>query len=159
MRALGGIAASVLACACAADDAEVLDVAASGGVEEFATYVQPVLEAGCASLDCHGVAGRPLRLYGRDGLRLDADLRGMDATEQEVAANIRAIDGLTPAQGQIEDHLILRKPLAIAAGGMHHVGGELWLDQSDPAYRCLHAWLRAGVSDEAGQDVCAEAVP
>ena len=145
--------------ACAGEDQFAVSIESRGDAVDFAPYVQPVLEVGCASLDCHGDAGRPLRLYGRRGLRLDPTLRGLDASDEELAANIAAIDGIDPDAEQIEDHLVLLKPLAVSAGGIHHIGGDLWSDQSIAAYRCLHAWLRAGVSDDAGRTVCSEVFP
>lgn len=148
-----------LACACTVQDQEEMSVTPSGELANFATFVQPVLAASCASLDCHGQEGRPLRLYAKDGLRQAAELRGQDASDDELAANMMSIAGLEPQSTQIEDHLFLRKPLALDHGGIHHVGGELWADQTDPSYRCLHAWLRAGAGDEPGQAICDAAVP
>ena len=129
-----------------------------GSSEDFALYVQPVLEAGCASLDCHGNSGRPLRLYGLFGLRLDVALRGEAASADELAANMRSIAGLDPGAAQVEDHLLLLKPLERDAGGLHHIGGDLWASQSAAAYRCLHSWLREGSSDAASQTICMEAI-
>ena len=144
---------------CAFEDQKQLQVAARGEQGNFATYVQPVLATSCASLDCHGMAGRPLRLYAKHGLRMDAALRGQEASEAELSANIASIAALDPDASSLEDNLLLLKPLAVKAGGMHHVGGDLWANQADPAYRCLHAWLRAGASDAIGQAVCKEAAP
>jgi len=144
---------------CGLGDQRELPVAATGQLDAYRVYVQPVLAAGCASLDCHGKAGRPLRLFAKDGLRLDASLRGHDERDDELLANMAAIAALDPEETQVEDRLLLLKPLAVSAGGLHHVGGDLWADQTDPAYRCLHAWLRAGASDAMGRAVCVEAAP
>lgn len=147
------------AAACAIDDQAQLELELPGTLPDYAAHVQPVLEAGCASLDCHGDAGRPLRLYATNGLRLDASLRGGPPTDDELAANMRLLTGLDPEVTDLESHLILLKPLAVAAGGVHHVGGDLWPDQRDPAYRCLHSWLRDGTSDAASQQICDGVVP
>jgi hypothetical protein len=141
------------------DEQSMVGVQAQGSVADFQQYVQPVLQAGCASLDCHGQAGRPLRLYARNGLRQRVELRGLDASESEALANMQAITGLAPETQHLEDHLLLLKPLAVDAGGVHHKGGELWRDQNDHAYRCLHAWLRSGASDDAGRAICGAARP
>ncbi len=153
------LAYAVAGAGCAVEEQGDAPVAVSGELADFAAYVQPVLRVGCASLDCHGNAGRPLRLYARNGLRQVATSRGQDATDAEMTANMIAIAGLDPAAADIEDHLLLRKPLAVEAGGLHHVGGDLWLDQNDGVYRCLHAWLRAGAGDEAGQAICTTVLP
>ena len=153
------LAVGLSSAACAIDDQGTTPVGPSGNLADFSTYVQPVLQVGCASLDCHGVAGRPLRLYALNGLRIDATLRGEDASDAEMLSNMIAIGGLDPGRARIEDHLLLLKPLAVDAGGLHHVGGDLWDDQNDSAYRCLHAWLRAGASDDAGKAICTQAAP
>lgn len=145
--------------ACVFEDRSTEQVSERGALADFSKYVQPVLRVGCASLDCHGTEGRPLRLYARNGLRMGASLRGQDETSAEMQANMTAIDGLDPQATQVENHLLLLKPLAVDAGGISHIGGDLWPDQSDGVYRCLHAWLRSGVSDEAGRQVCTEVLP
>jgi hypothetical protein len=158
-RWIAAIAAGLALAACDVAPPETEPLGPSGDRADFATYVQPVLRAGCASLDCHGDDGRPLRLYARNGLRRDVTMRGLDADDAELTANMLAIRGLEPDASAIEDNLLLLKPLSVDAGGVHHVGGDLFLDQNDRGYRCLHAWLRAGVSDEAGRAICTQARP
>lgn len=145
--------------ACTVDAASELGVAPSGTPESFSAFVQPVLQVGCASLDCHGDAGRPLRLYARNGLRAEVALRGQDASDLEILANMHAIAGLDPQIDRIDDHLLLLKPLAVEAGGLHHVGGDLWADRTHGVYRCLHAWLRSGVADVAARALCTSVLP
>jgi hypothetical protein len=153
------LAGALFLAGCGYDDPGFDPTARSGELDSFAEYVQPVLQVSCASLDCHGNAGRPLRLYAKNGLRLIKELRGEDASDTEMQANIEAIDGLDPASIQVEDRLFLLKPLSVDAGGLHHIGGDLWIDQNDGTYRCLHAWLRAGVSDDAGKAICNQVRP
>jgi hypothetical protein len=161
VRSVAGLlAAAALAAGCGAgDDSATITLPDYGTVSDFTAYVQPVLAAGCASLDCHGDPGRPLRLYSPNGLRQLDELRGEDESESEMTANMLSIAGLDPEAEQIEDHLLLLKPLAVAAGGFHHVGGDLWADESEPAYRCLHSWFRSGASDAEAQAVCQMAAP
>ena len=157
---LAAAALAALAAGCAADDSTATTTLPEyGTVDDFTAYVQPVLAAGCASLDCHGDPGRPLRLYSLNGLRQMDELRGEDESESEMTANMLSIAGLDPGAEQIEDHLLLLKPLAVAAGGFHHVGGDLWADQGEPAYRCLHSWFRTGTSDSETQAICQLAAP
>lgn len=154
-------AALVLALALGActfeDPGDPMTVDPTGTLADFATYVQPVLQGSCATLDCHGNAGRPLRLYAKNGLRAGVALRTKDATDDEMLANMASIAGIDPVAAKVEDNLLLLKPLSVAAGGIHHKGGDLWDDQSDNVYRCLHAWLRSGASDDAGRAVCMRA--
>ena len=106
----------------------------------YAASVQPLLGPGCATLDCHGDPEQPLTLYSENGLRRSAALRGEPISQDELAANVLAIAGVDPG-AQPTDHLVVRKPLSEEAGGMHHKGGDLWVDTSDPAYLCMTGWL------------------
>jgi len=88
------------------------------------------LERRCGTLDCHGQAGRPLRIYGHYGLRLpnQAGLRPTsgDTSEEEVAANYRSVVGLQP-------EVINRVVLARAEGNCALEG--------EPDVPCLHHLL------------------
>jgi len=121
--------------------------------EVYATHVHPLVRFSCASLDCHGDEGRPLRLYAEDGLRRSAELRGQPLSPEEAAWNVTAFGGIDPAPASPDAHLALLAPLSVESGGTAHVGGDLWPSREDPAYRCLRAWL-AGEEDAAA---CAEA--
>lgn len=139
--------AIVLAAACAAASACAIEEQAELSLPErdvaaFAADVQPFVGSGCGSLDCHGDPGRPLRLYARLGLRVSASLRYEPVTDEEVAANVAAFAALPVER-------LLGKPLAVSAGGMKHVGGDLWAGRDAPEYRCLQSWLDGAVDDEA----------
>ena len=112
----------------------------------YARDVHPIIEARCATLDCHGVDDRPLRLYAETGLRAADDLRDQPIDPAELAANVRATEALEPGVSP-DDALFIRKPLAESAGGVAHEGGELWTGRDDPQLVCALAWL-AGSSDE-----------
>lgn len=118
----------------------------------YIAEVNPYVAVGCATLDCHGDPGRPLRLYSEIGLRASTN-RDVPLTMSELDANIQsfvAVDSAPPLQ-----HLAILKPLAESAGGLDHVGGDVWSDVNDPGYRCVLAWLEGHVSDE--QAACEEA--
>ena len=122
----------------------------------YARDVQPIFEARCATLDCHGDPGRPLRLFAETGLRMRDDLRDLPITADELLANVGAAEGVDPG-AQPARSLILRKPLAEAAGGVQHEGGDLWLDRNEAQVVCVEAWL-AGESDEvSARDACVTA--
>ncbi|MCC6993592.1 MAG: hypothetical protein IT370_03080 [Deltaproteobacteria bacterium] len=128
------------------------------GVRDEAVYareVHAVLEARCGTLDCHGDARRPLRIYAETGLRLRDELRGQPLTAEELGDNLRAIEAIDPGAAA-EDHLLVRKPLAVAAGGQRHLGGELWATRTAAAPTCLVAFL-GGRDDAAMADACAAA--
>lgn len=143
----------MLASGCALDTTPValpdLDAA------RYGLDVQPVVRASCASLDCHGIDGRPLRLYAQDGLRLEASFRGQPLSAAEQQRNVDAFRAVDPTTDRADMHLALLEPLALDAGGVHHEGGDVWASRDDDGYRCVRAWL-SGESDEGA---CARATP
>jgi hypothetical protein len=138
----------------------------AGDAELYASYVQPYVEVGCATLDCHGDPGRALRLYSELGLRKGAELRPsalsdavdpLAITDAELDDNRRAFAGVALATDGPKEHLALLKPLASSAGGIHHVGPTLWPSTDAPGYQCLRAYL-AGDADADPADACAQAL-
>lgn len=151
--------------ACAAPSEPTQHITA-GDPELFASYVQPYLEVGCATLDCHGDPGHPLRLYSELGLRKEAALRPaaiseqsepLALTEAELADNRLSLAAIALASRAAADHLALRKPLAVSAGGVEHTGPALWTSTEAPGYRCLSAYLLGEASGDPA-DACAEAL-
>jgi hypothetical protein len=110
----------------------------------YATYVQPILEARCATLDCHGNVERPLRLYAATGLRASDPLRDHPLSADELGANVRALAAIDPGAAP-ETSMIIGKPLV---GGYAHEGGELWTRVDEPQVVCVRSWL-AGAVDVA----------
>jgi hypothetical protein len=124
-------------------------------LEDF-KKVSPLLERRCGTLDCHGQASRPLRIYGQYGLRLkpddvnDPDLYSGNldhpTTPIEVEANYRAVCGLEPEKmsqvvaGDLgpEALTFVRKPRLAEK----HKGGRIW-DQGKPPDRCITGWVVA----------------
>jgi hypothetical protein len=136
----------------------------SGSVPDAAMFrgVAEVLVRHCGTLDCHGSAGRNLRLYGGEGLRLSAQDRPQSpacTSADEIAQDYASIVGLEPellsavvADGGAhpERLTMVRK----ARGLEDHKGGAPF-HQDDPGDRCLTTWL-AGSTD---LDACASALP
>lgn len=146
-RGIGRILLASLACGglgCPPAQGVEVPKPADGAVYE--QYVQPYTAASCATLDCHGDPGRPLRMYSELGLRGDASLRMVSISElrppqtlsaAEVSDNVTAFSSVS----KLEDgthHLALLKPLR---GGIHHMGGKLWPNEQAPGYLCLRGWL------------------
>ncbi|MBK6517346.1 MAG: hypothetical protein IPM79_11035 [Polyangiaceae bacterium] len=113
--------------------------------------VSQSLERTCGTLDCHGDRGRPFRLFGRSGARLDdGDVVGeTDGTSPaELRENLASACGLEPEQmaavvaGEEDPQALtlVRKPLLIEA----HKGGRVWLEDS-PGYLCLLSWIEGSV--------------
>ena len=147
------LAVLVLASGCAYEAQGPVPVAARLDPTFYAASVQPVVAWSCATLDCHGVDGRPLRVYAEHGLRRSDALRGQPISAEELAWNVAAFEGVDPDPSR--EHVALTKPLAVEAGGLHHVGDPVWASRDDPGCRCLASWI-AGELDPAP---CAEAAP
>lgn len=124
--------------------------------DAYARDVHPILEARCATLDCHGVGDRPLRLYAETGLRARDALRDLPIEADELDANVRAVQALEPGVSPAES-LFVRKPLAASAGGVAHEGGDLWTSRADPQLVCVLAWLDGASGEPATAEACAVA--
>lgn len=102
---------------------------------EFDSLVEPILvQRGCDSVaggDCHGGAIQgTFRLSppGAKDVQFDYDQARM-----QVSLNPRTSSRL------------LTKPLAVAAGGVQHGGGEFFPSTSDPDYQAILEWINHGV--------------
>ncbi len=101
----------------------------------------------CAT--CHVHAGTPLKLQ---PLQEPGD-GGVFWSEEQSRRNFEVVSRLV-VPGQPERSRLLRKPLAVDAGGdPFHVGGKFWAAQSDPDWQAMAAWVRTG---EAPADLAAD---
>lgn len=113
----------------------------AGPDAEFQRLALPVLQARCADVACHGVApdaearGEVID-WDRLHLRLDDDGRIADPA-QARAASLRHVNTREPP----EFSSLLRKPLAVAAGGVGHLGGGTFWTLDDPDLARLRAWI------------------
>lgn len=120
----------------------------------FERDMQPVLGIGCGALDCHGDSGRPMRLYSERGLRLTKELRGEPITAAEIGANMNSVSAISAGPSS----LALLKPLALAAGGVDHVGGELWASADTAEFTCVKGWLDGTSETATVRSACGLAV-
>ncbi len=125
--------------------------------------VSQVLERRCGTLDCHGVTERPMRIYGRTGLRLPDNSQGGDyvvggmveTTDAEVNANYLAACGLEPERmanvvarkAEITTLTLVRKPRLQES----HKGGMV-LPEGSSGDKCLTSWIAGKVNDAACVD-------
>ena len=82
------------------DSGDQINVVGPSG-KDFATQFPPLgafLVHRCGSLDCHGEVGRNLRIYGKDGLRLDPHglTNGSPTSADEYEADYRSVVALEP---------------------------------------------------------------
>jgi hypothetical protein len=103
----------------------------------------------CGTLDCHGSEERPMRLYGRLGLRDPAELNvsgGKPTTPLELTDSYTAVCSVQPeetnaavvdqgASGELL--LIVEKARGIEA----HKGGQV-VTEGSPGDNCIAGWLR-----------------
>ncbi len=137
---------------------------------QYKAGVDDYLGRRCATLDCHGQIGRPLRIFSQNGLRgFDAaappsfpNVTGRGAvTEAERRGNFLAVVGLEPeimarviAGRGVEpnDLLLLKKPRALGAPPDHpeyaHKGGQLMVT-GDDGYKCITSWLAGSLDTNA----------
>ena len=134
------------------------------------------MERRCATLDCHGQVGRPLRLYSAQGLRFPDDAQnapgGAGITETELAANYQAIIGLQPEQisrvvldptnNPPQSLILVSKPrgcvdpTSTPGCTERHKGGQV-IFPGDDADSCLTSWLQGSV--DYGKCAAAAMVP
>jgi hypothetical protein len=113
--------------------------------EAFAVEVYPILLRDCAMSQCHGAPERFFRVVGPGRVRLSEHTGPL---EPATAAEVRL--SLTRARSMLERSaserpLLLRKPLALDAGGATHEGSDrygrnVYLSRSDPSYVAIERW-------------------
>jgi hypothetical protein len=153
-------AANVPAC-----DGQISEVGGGGGVqlallapprakfEDVADAMQPH----CGTLDCHGQAGRNMRLFGARGLRLAPGATPLDGdtTPAEYDATFWSVVGLEPETmtAVVADHGADPERLSLirkARGHERHKGGTL-MTEGDVLDQCLISWLASAIVASACQ--------
>lgn len=144
-------------CAFPVDSETAVPVVDAVDIDVYERDVHPLLEASCATLDCHGGDRRPLQLFAETGRRLRADYRGALVQPDELVANVHALRTIDVGEPDLDRGMLLRKPLARSAGGAHHVGGDLWASRQHPGYVCLRAFLAREGDTPAAHQACVDA--
>lgn len=113
----------------------------------FQTEVYPVLLRDCAFPTCHGSTERFLQVFGPGRGRMLATTPPLDPTTpaELIHSYDRARSMLDAAHP--ERSLLLRKPLATAAGGTGHegvdaLGRNIYQSTDEVGYRALAAWVQ-----------------
>jgi hypothetical protein len=130
----------------------------------FQASVSPYLERRCGTLDCHGASARPLRLYGRYGLRHPGENNvsgGVATTDLEKEANYFSVCNVDAEKmneiaqnANIADESLL---ITKARDAENHKGGKVVNEASDPGNDCLLGWL-AGADPAKVEQACAAAI-
>ncbi len=91
----------------------------------------------CAA--CHAHSGTPLNLE-----ELEEGENGRVFWSEQASRKNFAVVSRLVTPGSPEHSRLLRKPLAVAAGGTaFHVGGKFWQSQSDPEWQIIADWVRS----------------
>jgi hypothetical protein len=111
----------------------------------FEASAYPVLLRDCAFPACHASNDRFFQVYGPGRVRLDPMLDVYDpATPVEVQLSYERARSMLSSP-QVEDSLLLRKPLEASAGGAAHKGDDelgrnVYRSKQDAGYQALLQW-------------------
>jgi len=143
------IIAWLLAAVCAGCEPDPGWHAPSLSVSVFEKEVYPVLIRDCAFHACHGSETRFFRVWGPGRARFTPTLTtAFDPVTQEEKTESyqRALSMVDP--NHPSESLLLRKPLATAAGGAGHLGADkfgrnVYRTVDDAGYLVLSQWVYA----------------
>jgi hypothetical protein len=112
---------------------------ANPNYQTFVNNVQPILmKHGCTSSNCHGAPQSDFYITCGD----DDTQKAFNFSQAWSFVN-------TP----VDDSQILRVPLAVAAGGRGHTGGDQFASMDDADYKTIQSWaMSVGVLDFAMGD-------
>lgn len=137
-----GLAVS-LATGCGSVDPGVEGSGETLDYNAFKATIQPILDGrGCSNSGCHyrdkndpnnGGPGGSLRLF-----NCTAD----PCTEDEYLSNFDSASGMSNIPNPSDSKLLL-KPLAVSAGGIQHLGGDIFLSTGDPDYFTILSWIQS----------------
>ena len=108
--------------------------------------VLPVLQRDCGFHTCHGSEERFFRIYGPGRARLDETSLAFDGmTGAEASDSFTLTLSMIDAQNP-EESLLLRKPLAVEAGGAAHegvdrFGRDVYRSVDDEGYRAIERFV------------------
>lgn len=115
----------------------------------FREQVYPVILADCGFHGCHGDPAHAFAVFGpgRRRLRADTDLDAPVTAEELAVSFTRARSMLVSREG-LQRAPLLRKPLAVEAGGVGHEGTDPWghgvyTRKDDPRFQVLVTWAFA----------------
>ena len=121
-------------------------VGEAGGTLDYNVFkanIQPIFDSrGCSNSNCHyrdksnpnvGGPGGSLRIF---------NCATSPCTEDESQANFDSASGMADIASPTSSKLLL-KPLAVSAGGIQHLGGDIFLNTTDPDYLTILGWIQS----------------
>lgn len=163
-KRLSSAAVAALCCltwvsGCASNDGWSSSVPSPNG-EQFASEVYPLLLRDCAFSECHGAKDRFFQVFGPGRNRLDPDNTKPDgpATLTEVLHSYDRARSMLATSTQVEQALLLSKPLELAAGGQGHRGADglgrnVFASTREPGYVTLLRWARSRGDRPTAEDL------
>jgi len=119
--------------------------------DEFVGAIQPILEASCSNLGCHGDPDRRLTLYSTAYLRAEPAVPGtaLDADRLSLAElgwNYDSVRARLIDEEVADEARLLLKCLDPAEGGIEHADGEVvFATPEEPGYVALRDWIETGL--------------
>jgi len=125
--------------------------------EQFVNEVYPLLLRDCAHVGCHGMPERFFQLYGPGRARIPVEQMSsatrvaLDYTDplvfDEVLHSYQRTISMIASAAQVEDSLLLQKPLETQAGGQGHKGVDdfgrnVFASKQDAGWQLLLAWSK-----------------
>ncbi len=108
----------------------------------FAVSIQPILDArGCSQSTCHYRDKSAPNSGGPGGSFRIFDCSGTSCTPEQLLANHDSAAGMANITNPTDSKL-LTKPLAQSAGGIQHLGGDIFLSTADPDYAAILGWIQ-----------------
>jgi hypothetical protein len=135
-------------CACAEEPES--PVAARRDFQQFQREVYPVLLRDCGFPACHGAPERFFRVWGPGRNRLTGS-SGIPPDAFDIPTGDELSNSFELAKSMIDERdrkgsMLLRKPLAVAAGGSGHLGvdnygRDIYRTPSDTGYVTIARWV------------------
>jgi hypothetical protein len=111
--------------------------------DAFKANIQPVLDRrGCSNSKCHyrdkanpsnGGPGGSFRIF---------NCTDDPCSEDQFRANYDSASGMCDISNSTNSKILL-KPLAVSAGGIQHLGGDIFLNATDPDYLTILSWIQS----------------
>lgn len=111
----------------------------------FAASIQPILDArGCSQSGCHYRDQSNPNTGGPGGSFRIFECSGGSCTSEELLANHDSTTGMANISNPTSSKL-LTKPLALSAGGVQHLGGDIFLSTADADYATILGWIQSPI--------------
>jgi hypothetical protein len=149
-HALIGLVMS-MSCACSAPESEPKPTFARREFKQFQRDVYPVLLRDCGFAACHGAPDRFFRVWGPGRSRLATGTGVPEPFDLPTGAELSTSYSLALSmidEAHPERSLLMRKPLAVAAGGAGHLGvdsfgRDVYRTTEDSGFVALAGFVRA----------------